>query len=340
MISASFTILFKFAICAAIIFYAGRRVAKYGDIIAEKTGLGGLWIGFVLISITTSIPEIFTGVGSSLFIGKPDISMGNVFGANSYNLLNVILLDALNKNTPLLSIVSKGQLIIAVLSILPLSLAIAGVFFASHGVTFSIMNVSVWSILIFCSYLMCAKLIFDYETVNKTSDKNEEDTSKYQDSDSMGKTLLNFIFFAAVIAAAGIWLSYIADEISAVYGFNLSFVGGLFLGFATTLPEISVSIAALRLGAKEMAVANMLGSNLFNLNIIFLNDILYRKGDIFTIISPNAQASALTVLILTSIIVISIVFKPQKKLNKLLSIYSIPVIVVFLIGAWLNFILK
>ena len=49
----------KFTICAAIIFYSGKRVAKYGDIISEKTGLGGLWIGVILVAIATSLPEIF-----------------------------------------------------------------------------------------------------------------------------------------------------------------------------------------------------------------------------------------------------------------------------------------
>jgi cation:H+ antiporter len=82
----------KFAICAAIIFFSGKRVAKYGDIITEKTGLGGLWIGVILVAIATSLPEIFTGVGSTVFVNAPDLTVGNLFGANSYNLLNISLL--------------------------------------------------------------------------------------------------------------------------------------------------------------------------------------------------------------------------------------------------------
>ena len=91
----------KFVVCAAIIFYSGKRVAKYGDIIAEKTGLGGLWIGVILVAIATSLPEIFTGVGSTVFVNAPDLTVGNLFGANTYNLLNISLLDFLNKGSPL-----------------------------------------------------------------------------------------------------------------------------------------------------------------------------------------------------------------------------------------------
>ncbi|KAF0154360.1 MAG: inner membrane protein, partial [Ignavibacteria bacterium] len=86
----------KFAVCTIIIFFSGKRVAKYGDVIAEKTGLGGLWIGVILVAIATSLPEIFTGVGSTLFVNAPDLTIGNLFGANTYNLLNIAALDFLH----------------------------------------------------------------------------------------------------------------------------------------------------------------------------------------------------------------------------------------------------
>lgn len=82
----------KFIICAALILFAGKRVAKYADIISEKTGLGGLWIGVVLVAVATSLPEIFTGVGSIIFIDAPNLTLGNLFGANTYNLLKWIFL--------------------------------------------------------------------------------------------------------------------------------------------------------------------------------------------------------------------------------------------------------
>jgi len=90
----------KFAICALLILFAGKRLARYADVIAEKTGLGGLWIGLILVAVATSLPELFTGIGSIVFVDAPDLTIGNLFGANSYNLLNIGFLDLLTKGSP------------------------------------------------------------------------------------------------------------------------------------------------------------------------------------------------------------------------------------------------
>ena len=78
-----------FILCAAVITYAGSRLTRYGDIIAEKTGLGRTWIGIVLLATVTSLPELFTGVSSVLFFDVPDIAAGNVVGACMLNMLTI-----------------------------------------------------------------------------------------------------------------------------------------------------------------------------------------------------------------------------------------------------------
>src|SRR3989338_3631095 len=156
-------IYLKFVICAVIILFIGKRVARYGDAIAEKTGLSGLWIGVILVSIATSLPEIFTGVGSTVFVNAPDLTVGNLFGANSYNLLNISLLDFLNKGGPLLSSVSIGQLLTAGLSLIPLLIASIGIFLTSRLPQISFINISLYSILILIAYLVAIKAIFRFE---------------------------------------------------------------------------------------------------------------------------------------------------------------------------------
>ena len=68
-------------LCTSVIVYAGTRLCKYGDIIAEKTGMGGTWIGVVLLASVTSLPELVTGISSVTYAGVPDIAIGNVIGA-------------------------------------------------------------------------------------------------------------------------------------------------------------------------------------------------------------------------------------------------------------------
>jgi len=332
----------KFIVCAAIIFYSGKHVAKCGDIIAEKTGLGGLWIGVILVAIATSLPEIFTGVGSTVFVNAPDLTVGNLFGANTYNLLNISLLDFLNKGSPLLSSVSIGQLLTAGLSLIPLLIASIGIFLSIRLPQLSFMNISLYSILILIVYLIAVRTIFRFERnqqqIMRELKKEEEILLKYNDI-PLKKACILYVLFAIMIAGAGIWLAYIGEELARLLNLGQNFIGSLFLGFATTLPEITVSVAALRIGAKELAVANMLGSNLFNMAIIFLNDIFYRKAPIFKVISQQHIFTAFIVMLMTITVIVGLILKPKKKIRFGLSVYSIMLITIFIVGAYINFIL-
>jgi cation:H+ antiporter len=337
-----FLIWLKFAICAAIIFFSGKRVAKYGDIIAEKTGLGGLWIGVILVAIATSLPEIFTGVGSTVFVNAPDLTVGNLFGANTYNLLNISLLDFLNKGSPLLSSVSTGQLLTGGLSLIPLLIASIGIFLSIRLPQLSFMKISLYSILILIGYLVAIRTIFRFERnqqqIMRELKKEEEILLKYNDI-PLKRACILYGVFAIMIAGAGIWLAYIGEDLSQALSLGQNFVGSLLLGFATTLPEITVSVAALRIGAKELAVANMLGSNLFNVAIIFLNDVFYRKAPIFEVISQQHIFIAFIVILMTITVIAGLILKPKKKIRFGLSIYSFALIAIFIIGAYINFIL-
>jgi len=330
----------KFIICAIVILFAGKRVAKYGDAIAEKTGLSGLWIGVILVSVATSLPEFFTGIGSIIFVNAPDLTVGNLFGANTYNLMNIALLDAMHKGSPLLSLVSTGQLLTAGLSLIPLSIAAVGIFLAWQLPQIAFFNVSIYSILIIVSYIIATRVIFGFEKkqqqIIKELQKEENILFKYKDI-SLKTSCIRYAFAALTIAVSGIWLSYIGNDLANVMGLSQNFVGSLLLGLATTLPEITVSIAAIRIGAKELAVANMLGSNLFNITIIFMNDVIYRKAPIFKVLSQQHIMTAFVVIIMTVIIITGLILKPKNKTKLGLSMYSIALIAVFIIGTYINF---
>lgn len=324
----------KFIICTVLILLAGKRVAKYGDVIAEKTGLGGLWIGVVLVAVATSLPELFTGIGSVVFVNAPDLTIGNLFGANTYNLLNIALLDFLHKGCPLLSILSKGQLLTCGLGLLPLLAAIAGIFLSLQVPQLSFAHVSIYSILILILYLVSTRIIFKFEK-GRTSPPQ---IFKYEKI-SLKKAYLFYGLSAGVIVGAGIWLAYIGKDLAGLLGLGQNFIGSLFIGFTTTLPEITVSIIALRLGAKELAIANMFGSNLFNMSIIFINDLLYKKAPIFNVVSGKHIFTALIAVVMTLVVMAGMAIKPNKKTRLGLSSYAIVLIGIFIIGAYINFVL-
>src|SRR5574341_1134667 len=87
----------EFAACAGLIGYAGSRLSRYGDVIADKTGLGGTWIGLVLLATVTSLPELATGISSVTAAGVPNIALGDALGSTVFNLVLIVMLDFLHR---------------------------------------------------------------------------------------------------------------------------------------------------------------------------------------------------------------------------------------------------
>ena len=317
-------------VCVIIIFFLGRRVAQYGDIIAIKTKLGGLWIGLVLISVTTSLPELFTGVSAIIIVDAPDITVGNLLGANTFNLLNLALLDLYYRDRHILSLVSRGQRLTGWFSLILVSMVALGVFLQPLGnVTLGWLG---WTTpIIIILYLVFVRQIFLFEKRNPPPAITQE---KYEDV-SLKRTFVYFAISAAFIIGAGIWLAMIGDQIAETTGLGQNFVGSLFLGLTTTLPEITVSFSALRLGATDLAVSNMIGSNMFNMFLICIDDLIYTRGPILGAVSPNNLVTAVTVIFLTLVTIAALDLKPRKRFR--LSWFNILIILLFITGAFINY---
>ena len=327
----------KFIICAGLIVFAGKRVAKYADIIAEEAGLSRVWIGVILVAAATSLPELFTGIGSVSFVDAPNLTIGNLMGANSYNLLNIAFMDLVHRGGPLLSAISTGQLLTVVFSLIPLMLAMIAIILSGNGIQiWAIGNVGIFSIGIIISYFILTRMLYTFEK-NKT--KKKPPNIKSDNKSKLKKACKGFALSAAVIVFAGVWLAYIGKELTALLHLNESFVGTLLMGFVTTLPEITVSIAALFIGAREIAIANMFGSNLFNMTIIFVDDILYRRAPILQSVSMNHVWSACIVMAMTAVIILAMVTKPKRKFLGV-SWYVPALFIIFLLGAYFNFLIK
>jgi len=152
---------------------------------------------------------------------------------------------------------------------------------------------------------------------------------------SLGRIYLHFAIAATFLIAAGVWLATIGDEIAGVTGLGRSFVGSLFLGFSTSLPEITVSFTAMRMGAIDLAIANMIGSNLFNMTIIPIDDLLYTKGPVLAAVSESNLIIGSVVILMTLIFIAGLHFKPKRYFR--LSWCNCILVILFFLGAYLNF---
>ena len=149
----------------------------------------------------------------------------------------------------------------------------------------------------------------------------------------MRRAVTVFALAALATAGAGTWLAFIGNELSMVTGLEASFVGTLFLAFATSTPEIVVSVSALRLGAPDMAVGNVLGSNLFNMGVVLVvDDLFYTSGPILSVASSSHIFTAVIAMLISSIVVIGVVFRPRLRPRSWISIDTLAIVLLY-IGA-------
>lgn len=325
----------KFILCILIIFFSGRAVARYGDIIARKTGLGGIWIGLILLALVTSLPEVFTGISAVTLVGAPDLTIGNLFGANTFNLLNLALLDIAYRNGSLLGAVSSVHRLTGWLSMVLVLVAAASIFISSRFSALGIGWIGWYTPIIILLYLASMWKIFRSQQRQPSPQATERRAEPDYGAIPLGRAYLYFAISAAFIIGAGTWLAIIGDEIATVTGWGQSFVGSLLIGFTTTLPEITVSFAAMRMGAVDMAVANMIGSNLFNMTVIPIDDLFYWQGPVLASVSVSHLFTALVVIVMTGIFIAGLHFRPKRFLR--LSWCNVALIVLFLLGAYFSY---
>ena len=325
----------KFLFCLVVILFAGTKLARYGDAIAHKTGLSGLWIGLILLSAITSVPEIATGVSSAALVGSADLSLGTLFGSNLFNLAILAFIDVCHPFTPILSIVSSRHILLAAGAILLTVVAAASILAgdALSGIALGWLGVP--SIVILLLYLYLIRRMFQLEQDNHLP-PSTEDSAQYQDT-SLRMVWFKFSLAAVAVIGAGIWISFIGDEIAQATDWGASFVGSLFLAISTSAPELVVTFAALRLGAIDMAVADILGSNMFNMAIIFLADIFYTQKAILSSASNVHTITAAAGILMSLLVVIALRFRQKKKFGRLFSWYSLPLIILYLLGFYLLF---
>ena len=325
----------KFLACLLIILFSGAKLARYGDAIAEKTGLGRIWIGLVLIAAITSAPELITAVSSVALVGQPDLAVGTLIGSCTFNLTILALLDILHHQTPALSEVKQRHIASAGMGVLLAAIA-GGSILAGGGLwRLSLGWVGVPTIIILVLYLVAMWLIFRLER-NRASLLPEEAALRYE-QDSAKALYLKFALTAAAVIGAGIWLSYTGDEMAATYGWSASFVGSLFLAITTSMPELVVAIAALRLGAIDMAAADILGANMLDIAHLFTADLFYRQGPILASVSGVHLISVVTTMAMSLVVIIGCRFRRRTKTFIVMSWYTPVLIGLYILSAYAIF---
>jgi cation:H+ antiporter len=314
-------------LCTAAIVYSGARLSRYGDIIAEKTGIGKTWTGVILMASVTSLPELVTGISSVTFSHVPDIAVGDVLGSCAFNMLILALLDAMHRPMPISTRAHHGHVLSAGFGILLLSIVSLGISLSKHVSPFGWMGL--YSLLFITVYLVAMRSVYSYEKRQRAEFVREiAEELKYGNIPAK-KAVLSYSVNAVVVIIAALFLPGIGGRIAEETGLGQTFVGNILIALSTSLPEVVVSVAAVRIGSVDLAIGNLFGSNIFNVFILAIDDMFFTKGPILSFADPGHLTSALSAIAMTAIAVIGLTYRAEQK-RLLLAWDSLAIIMVYI----------
>ena len=297
-----------FVTAAAILWIAGSRLVRLVDGIARKTGLGQAFAGMLLLGIINCLPEI-ANVSSASWAGNPTLAVNNLLGSAAINIVLLAVMDGVFGREALTSFVARpttlmqATLSILVLSVLVIAIAVGDV---------PLLGIGAGSLTVFTASIGAFWLASHYEQRSTWTTKGGRGSSTASDAgDSQSTEALSLLVgktlaVAAVIFVAGYCLSQTGDALAEQTGLGSGLVGFVFMGIATSMPELSTITTALRMRKYEMAIGELLGTNLVNISLVLLADAVFAGGPVINEIGRFESVSALLGIVVTAILLIGL----------------------------------
>lgn len=348
-----------FVVASAVVWYSGTRLAAYADVIAERTGLGQAFIGLLLLATATSLPEVATTVTATL-IGNVPLVVGNLLGGVSMQTVILAVMDAvvvtrgaLTRRTPEPALLLQGLMLVLLLTLVLTSIALGG------GP--ALFHVGVGTLALVVIYPAGTYLSQRYERHPRWrplapampgeggsgSDSGQVEqaegdqgrqipthraASRQRYEETATSTIMGFFALgAAAILAAGWAIAQAGDALAKQTGIGDSLVGFVLVAVATSLPEVSTTLSAARLGAYGMAVANIFGGNAFDTMFLFVADVLYRDGPVLAAVESWAAFAAGLGIVLTCLYLWGLVERSDRTVARI-GVDSALVVILYLLG--------
>ena len=305
-----------FALSGIAIMIAGTKLSHYGDRIAEHSGLGRLWIGVVLLAAATSLPEMLTAV-SAVLIDAPNLAVGDLFGAGLGNMLTLALIDLAHRQKRVWQQTALDQTLIASLAVIMTGLAGLCIL-VRH--TLPSFQVGLGTIAIALIYLFGMRVVFRQESMRRRAEQLQRVVEKEEAAlhrpvrtGSLKQAGLGFAGATVGILIAAPLLADSALGIAVETGISSTFIGTSLVAIVTSLPEMVTTFAAVRLGAFDLAVGNLFGSNAFNMAILFVADLAYWNGPLLAAVDSTHAVTAFVSILLMTVGIMGIMYRAEKR---------------------------
>jgi cation:H+ antiporter len=275
---------------AAAIALAGTVLCRESDMIAAGTGLPRSLIGLTLLAGVTSLPELVVGISSVTLASLPEIAVANVFGSCLVNLglLGVLMLFTNGERAA--AVHARAHASSAGWGIVLLAIAGLGLTTDHAGAVAALGHVGYYTPMIALAYVLAIR------HAPRDLPENLRPAAV-----SLRRAMMRAAVAATVVVGAGISLPPLAASIAQSMGWSQSFVGAMLVALATTLPEAAVTISAARMGALDLAIGNLLGSNLFDMAILALDDALFLEGPILAHVPASLGITVFAAIAMTAL---------------------------------------
>jgi len=314
-----------FLISSMVIVLAAIQLAKYGDVISIRTGLGGMFVGLILMAAATSLPELLATI-NSFQQGIPDLAAGNLFGSNMFNMLLIAIIDIVFFRMRVLRYVANRHTLSGNMSVFMIGFA---VLLVVSDLQVKIGWIGLDSLLLMAAYIGALAII---RQSSPAAVQNEELID--QRTPSLRHGAIGFSIATLVLVIAMPYLVTSSDEIAVITGLSTGFIGTALVAFVTSLPELVATIAAVKIGTYDLAIGNLFGSNMVNMFILGFSDLFLNSGRFIGIIDSEFILVGMVGLILTLIAAIGNQVQFKKKLG-FIEVDALLILIVYFVGMYI-----
>lgn len=313
--------LILFGAGALAIWFAGVRLSRFADVIAARTGVARAFIGAILLGGITSLPEGATTITASA-IGNAPLAVNNIFGGVAMQVAILAVADIALPGPGLTSrirepvVLLQGMLLVLILTVAAAAMTSGEVALAGVGTG---------SAAIFAASTLAFYLIHQHPSRDTwtpeaqprepapQADRSSAEITNEAQRHSTRRVLIYTGLAALVILIAGFVVAKAGDVLAEQTGLGASFVGFLFVAVATSLPEASTTLSAIRLGRHGMAFSNIFGANILDLSLLFLADIVFPGGPVLSEVGRFSLFGALLGIGVTTIYLIGLLEKRKRR---------------------------
>lgn len=297
--------LICYLLVAACVVFFSIKLSDYVDLLDKKTKVSGAFLGGILLAAVTSLPELFTSITATTLVKQNQYVTGNILGSNLFNMALFFIIFTIFFRKAISAKVSKNHLFsLGFMAVLYAIVAIAAYVFDFNGILWGWFNPM--SIAIVAIYTL---------SIIKTPKEEESENKEINTKLTVKQIISLFVLFSLLLIGASIGITYLTDWVVSSFNIGKTFGGALFLGVATSLPEMTATINLCRKKNFNAAYGNILGSCVFNFIIMSIADIL-SFGCARTLYKLDQSSFLLLILAIPSMILLFIGLIVQLKGKK------------------------